>query len=180
MGPHKSWVERYNHLPLPAGLSSFIAAQSTVGFPGCRHKLLAHVQLLLYQDPQVLLHRAVLKEIFPNLYKYLGLPDPSAAQCTWPYWTSSGFHGPTSPACSGPSVWLPFLPRYQLHCSAFLSCVMHKLAEGALDAIVYVIDRDVEEHQFQDRPSSDTAYDQLPPWQSHWSQPFRCMQSDNS
>ena len=30
--------------------------------------------------------------------------------------------------------------------------VIHRLAEGALDAIVCVIDKDVEEHQSQDRP----------------------------
>jgi len=35
------------------------------------------------------------------------------------YWTSLRFHGPTSPACPGPSGWLPFLPVYWLHHSAW-------------------------------------------------------------
>ena len=67
MGPHKSQVEGNNHLPLPAGHTFFFfnAAQNTVGLPGCKRTLLAHVQLLVCQDPQVLLHRAALKEIFP-------------------------------------------------------------------------------------------------------------------
>ena len=41
--------------------------------------------------------------------------------------------------------------------------VIHKLAEGALDAIVLVIDEDVEEHRSQDRPQRNTACDQPPP-----------------
>ena len=43
-----------------------LAAQNTVGLAGCKHTLLAHVQLLICQDPQVLLHKAALKEIFPQ------------------------------------------------------------------------------------------------------------------
>jgi len=41
--------------------------------------------------------------------------------------------------------------------------LIHKLAEGALDAIIYVIDEDVEEHQSQDRPLRDTTCDWSPP-----------------
>ena len=55
-----------NHLPLPTGHPFYNAAQSTVGLPGCKQTLLAHVQLLVYKDPQVLLRRAALKEIFPR------------------------------------------------------------------------------------------------------------------
>ena len=65
MGPHESRVEGDKHLPLPAGHPFFNAAQHTVGLPGCKHTLLAHVQLLVHQNPQVLLRRAALKEIFP-------------------------------------------------------------------------------------------------------------------
>ena len=72
MGPHKSRVEGYYHLPLTAGLSFFNAAQDTVGLPGCKRTLLAHVQLLVHQDPKVLLCRAALKEIFIELQNGLG------------------------------------------------------------------------------------------------------------
>ena len=41
--------------------------QNTVGLLGCKHTLLAHVLLLTHQDPQVLLRRAALKEIFPRI-----------------------------------------------------------------------------------------------------------------
>ena len=46
-------------------------------------------------------------------------PSPSATSCTWPCWTSLGSHGSISPACPGPSGWLPSPPVYWLHCSAW-------------------------------------------------------------
>ena len=46
---------------LPAGYSSSDAAQYTVSLLGCKSTLLAHVQLFVHQDPQVLLYRAALK-----------------------------------------------------------------------------------------------------------------------
>ena len=66
-----------------------------------------------------------------------------------------------SPACPGPSGWLPFLPDYRLLCPVCISC---KLAEGALDATVCVPDEDAEEHRSQDQPLRETACDQPPPW----------------
>ena len=41
--------------------------------------------------------------------------------------------------------------------------VICKLAEGALSAIFYVIDKDVEEHWSQDQPLGDTTCDWPPP-----------------
>ena len=41
--------------------------------------------------------------------------------------------------------------------------VISKLAEGALDSIVDVIDKDVKEHRSQDRPQEDTARYWPPP-----------------
>ena len=49
-----------------------------------------------------------------------------------------------------------------IDCNAQLG-VIHKLAEGALNATVYAVDEDVEEHRSQDRPLSDTACDRPPP-----------------
>jgi len=64
------WVltraEGQNHLPQPAGHASLDAAQGTVGFPGCEHILLAHVQLFFQQYPQVLLSRAALNTFIPQ------------------------------------------------------------------------------------------------------------------
>jgi len=43
---------------------SSVRAHHTVGLLGCKRTLLAHVQLFIYRDPQVLLHRAALNELF--------------------------------------------------------------------------------------------------------------------
>jgi len=55
MGPQKGKVEGDNHLPCPAGHLSLDAAHDTLGPPGCKHTMLAHGQLFVHQDPQVLL-----------------------------------------------------------------------------------------------------------------------------
>ena len=61
-GPHKERTKGDNPLPLPAGHHSFDAAQNTFGCLGCKRTLLAHVQLFIHQDPQVLIHRTALSE----------------------------------------------------------------------------------------------------------------------
>ncbi|KAK4817891.1 hypothetical protein QYF61_002060 [Mycteria americana] len=63
---HQSRVEGQNHLPRPAGHTSFDAAQDTVGLLGCERTLLAHVQLFVHQYPQVLFRRAALDHIIPQ------------------------------------------------------------------------------------------------------------------
>jgi len=50
MGPQESRVEGDNHLLLPAGYSSFDAAQDTPGVLGGKSTLLAHVQLFIHQN----------------------------------------------------------------------------------------------------------------------------------
>jgi len=52
--PHQRRAEGQNHLPCPAGHSSFDTAQDKVGFLGCEGTLLPHVQLGIHQYPQVL------------------------------------------------------------------------------------------------------------------------------
>jgi len=64
MGPHNGRVEGNNHFPHPLATSSIYAAQDALGLLRCKHTLLAHVQLFIHQDPQVL-HRAAATEFFP-------------------------------------------------------------------------------------------------------------------
>ena len=60
-------------------------------------------------------------------------------------------------------VSLDGFPSFQcINCTTQLG-VIRKLAEGALDAIIYVIDKDVEEHQSQDRPLRDSLHPDIEP-----------------
>jgi len=63
MEPHKGRVEGEDRLPLSDGPPSLDAAQDTLGFLGCKRTLLAHIELLVHQNPQVLC-RAELREFF--------------------------------------------------------------------------------------------------------------------
>jgi len=58
VGPHKGRAEEANPLLPPIGHPIFDAAQNTVGLPGCRSTQLAHIQLFVCWNPQVLLRRA--------------------------------------------------------------------------------------------------------------------------
>ncbi|EPP36844.1 hypothetical protein CP10743SC13_2219B, partial [Chlamydia psittaci 10_743_SC13] len=68
-------------LPLPAGHPFCNAAQNTVGLLGGKRTLLAHVQLLVHQDPQVLLHTAALKGFFAQ---FIQVPGTAPAQVQHP------------------------------------------------------------------------------------------------
>ena len=73
MWPHKGRVEGDSFLPLPAGHPSVDASQDTVGLPGCKSTLLAHIQLFTHQDPQVLLYRAALCRLFSHSVQISGI-----------------------------------------------------------------------------------------------------------
>ena len=64
---HQCRVEGQDHLPQPAGHTSFDASQDTFGFLGCEGTLLAHVQLPTHQYPQVLFGKSVLHPHIPQL-----------------------------------------------------------------------------------------------------------------
>lgn len=63
LGPHKGRAEKNSLLPAHSR-PSVDAAQDAIAHPGCKWTLLAHVQLYVHQEPQVLLCRTALKEFF--------------------------------------------------------------------------------------------------------------------
>jgi len=65
-GSHQSGVEGENPLPRSAGHVALDAAQDMLGFLGCEHTLLAHIQLFIHQYPQGLLSRAALNPFIPQ------------------------------------------------------------------------------------------------------------------
>ncbi|KAK4821646.1 hypothetical protein QYF61_026507 [Mycteria americana] len=144
VGSYQSGVEGQNHLPRPAGHASFDAAQDTVGRLGCECALLAHVQLFVHQYPQVLFYRTALDHIIPqSLLKpriaptqvqdpALGLVEPHEVH--------------TGPLLQLVQVPLDDIPSFwRVRCTTQLG-VICKLAEGALDLAVNVIDENIEQH----------------------------------
>ena len=73
VGSHQSRAERQNHLPQPAGHTSFDVAQDMAGYLGCEHTLWADVQLFIYQYSQSLLGRAALNPFIPHPVLTLGV-----------------------------------------------------------------------------------------------------------
>ncbi|XP_039407046.1 uncharacterized protein LOC109144966 [Corvus cornix cornix] len=77
---HGSGAEREHHLPRPVGHISLDAAQAVVGSLVFERTLPVHVQPLIHQHPQVLLHRAILNSFIPQpVLNTRGFPDPGAA-----------------------------------------------------------------------------------------------------
>jgi len=50
--PHQCREERQDHLPRPAGHTSFNATQDMVGSPDCEGTYLSHVQLAIHHYPR--------------------------------------------------------------------------------------------------------------------------------
>ncbi|KAK4825882.1 hypothetical protein QYF61_003156 [Mycteria americana] len=153
---HQSRVEGQNHLPRPAGHASFDADQDTVGLPGCKRTLLAHVQLFIHQYPQGLLQRAALNPFIPQPILIprvvpTQVQDPVLGVVE-PY---KGHMGPLLELVQVPLDGIPSL-RHVNHTTQL--GVICKLAEGALDPTVYVIVADIKQYWCQYEPLRDTAY----------------------
>ncbi|KAK4824907.1 LOW QUALITY PROTEIN: hypothetical protein QYF61_021422 [Mycteria americana] len=153
VGSHQSRVEGQNHLPRPAGHTSFDAAQGTVGLLGCERTLLAHVQLFIHQYPQVLFHRAALNHIIRQL-----VLKPRIAPTQDP---AFGLVEPHE-VHTGPLLQLVQVPLDDIMSFWCVNCttqlgVICKLAESALNLAVYVIDENIEQHWSQYGPLRDTT-----------------------
>ncbi|KAK4819472.1 LOW QUALITY PROTEIN: hypothetical protein QYF61_004698 [Mycteria americana] len=148
---HQSRVEGQNHLPRPAGHAAFDAAQDTVGLLGCKRTSLAHVQLFVHQYPQVLSCRAALDHIIPQplLIPGVALTQNPALGLVEPHEVHTG------PLLQLVQVPLDDIPSFwRVNCTTQLG-VICKLAEGALDLAVNVIDENTELHWSQYGPLRD-------------------------
>ncbi|KAK4820325.1 hypothetical protein QYF61_023558 [Mycteria americana] len=134
--------------------------QDTVGLLGCERTLPAHVQLLVHQYPQVLLRRAALNHIIPQPVLIPGIA-PSQVQDLAP-----GLVEPhevhTGPLLQLVQVPLDGIPSFwRVSCTTQLG-VICKLAEGALNPPVCVIDEDIEQHWSQYGPLRDSTRHRSP------------------
>jgi len=111
MDPHKGRAEEDYHLLCLAGHSSSGAAQDTVGLPGCKSILLAHVQFFVHQATMSLSTKLLPTNSSSNLYSHLELPQPKhntliLALLIFITLSCSQFSSP------GPSGWHPFILLY--------------------------------------------------------------------
>ncbi|KAK4807083.1 hypothetical protein QYF61_018424 [Mycteria americana] len=123
--PHQCRVQGHNHFPTPAGHTIFDTSQDAIGFLGHLGTLLAHIQLAVNQQPQVLLCLAAFQPLFP---KPMALHGVVVTQINTP--TQLG--------------------------------VICKLAEGALNPLVQIIDKDIKQNWPQHRALGNTACDRPP------------------
>ncbi|XP_047908873.2 multivesicular body subunit 12B isoform X1 [Anser cygnoides] len=109
------------------------------------------------QDPQVLLRRAALKFFFSQSIQIPGIA-PAQVQHL-----ALGLVEPHE-VLMGPLLQPARVPLDAIASLCCIDCtaqlgVICGLAEGALDSVVCVIDKDVEEHRTQDPPLRDTTSD---------------------
>ena len=156
---HQRRIVGQDHLPCPADGASFDATQDTDGFLSCKDTLWAHVKLAIPQCPRSF--SAGLYSFHPPACIASGYCiDSGARPCTWIYWTSWGSPGPTVQACLCSTGWHPTSWAYRLDHTPQLG-VISKLAEGALDPTVDVINEDIKEYSSQHQSLGDTT--------CHWS-----------
>ncbi|KAK4818697.1 hypothetical protein QYF61_017918 [Mycteria americana] len=144
----------------PANLTRFLFsmtsyAQDMVGLRGCEQTLLAHVLLFIHQYPQVLLHRAALN---PFISQPVLIPGVALTQVQD---TALGLVEPHE-VHTGPLLQIVQVPLDGISSLRRVSYtaqlgVVCKLAEGALDPAVNVIDEDIKQYWSQYRPLRDTT-----------------------
>ncbi|KAK4830572.1 hypothetical protein QYF61_011750 [Mycteria americana] len=159
VGSHESRVQGENHFPQPADHASFDAAQDTVGFLGCKCTLPAHVELLINQQPQVILLTAALNPFSAQPVFVLGTsPTHVPDLALGPVELHEVHMGPPLKPVKVPLDGIPSLQRVN-HTTQL--GVIGKIAEGALNPTVHVSNKYVKQRRSQYRPLRNTT--------CHWS-----------
>jgi len=142
VGSHKSGLKGQNHLPRPAGYASLDAAQVTVGFLGCKCTLLAHVELLIHQYPQVFLLRAALEPLSAQPVLVFGIAPTHMKELAPGLVELHAVH--TGPPLQPVKVPLNGIPSLQSVNHTTQLVVVGKLDEGALSPTVHVASKDIK------------------------------------
>ncbi|KAK4826531.1 hypothetical protein QYF61_010028 [Mycteria americana] len=158
--PHQCRVRGHDHFPTPAGHAIPDTSQDAIGLLGHLGTLLAHIQAVIYQYPQVLFHQGAFQPLFP---KPVALHGVAVAQVQDLALGLAERHtiglGPSIQPVQVPLQSLP--PLKQINTPAQLG-VICKLTEGALDPFVQIIDKDVKQNWPQHRALGNTACDWPP------------------
>ncbi|KAK4814185.1 hypothetical protein QYF61_011908 [Mycteria americana] len=132
--------ERDDHYPSPAGHTIFDTSQDAIGLLGHLGTLLAHTQLAVDQQPQVLFCLAAFQPLFP---KPVALHGVIVAQVQDP---ALGLVEPhtvgLSPSIQPVHIPLQSLPTLKQINTPTQLGVICKLTEGALDPFIQIIDKD--------------------------------------
>jgi len=129
---HRSRAEGQNHLPQPD------ATQDTVGFLGCEHSLVAHVQLLIQHYPLVLLYKAAFNPFIPQPLRTPGVAPTQVQDIALGLVEPHEVHtGPVLRLVRVPLDGIASLRHVDRTAQLSVIC---GFAEGALDPTVYIID----------------------------------------
>jgi len=151
MGPHKGRVERDNHHhpPRPADHPFFDAAQELLAFQAAN----AHCWLVLFfihQDSHVLPGRATLSEFFSQSAHISEIAPTHVQHFALSFVEPQKFY--VGPPFKFVKVPLDGISSFcHINCSIQLG-IVSKVAEGALNPIMYVTDEDVKEYWSQHGP----------------------------
>ncbi|KAK4820465.1 LOW QUALITY PROTEIN: hypothetical protein QYF61_027747 [Mycteria americana] len=158
--PHQCQVQGDHRFPTPAGHTIFDTSQDAIGFFGHLGTLPAHIQLAVDQHPQVLFHQAAFQPLFPKPVALHGVvvtqvQDP-ALSLVEPHTVGLG---PSIQPVQVPLQSLPLLKQINTPTQLGVVC---KLAEGALDPFVQIIDKDIKQNWPQHRALGNTTCDRPP------------------
>ncbi|KAK4830184.1 hypothetical protein QYF61_008975 [Mycteria americana] len=142
--PHQCRVQGDDRFPSPAGHMISDTSQDAIGLLGHLGTLLAHTQPAVNQHSQVLFHWAAFQPLFPKPVVLHGVAVTQVQDLTLslvePHTTGLG------PSIQPVQVPLQSLPTLkQINTPAQLG-VICKLAEGALDPFIQIIDKDIKQN----------------------------------
>ncbi|KAK4830413.1 hypothetical protein QYF61_010944 [Mycteria americana] len=137
--PHQCRVQQHDHFPSPAGHTVPDTSQEAVGFLGYLGTLLAHIQLAVDQQPQVLFRQAAFQPLFPKPVALHGVvvtqvQDPTL-RLVEPHTIGLG---PLIQSVQIPLQSLPTLKQVNTPAHFGVIC---KLTEGALDPFIQIIEK---------------------------------------
>ncbi|KAJ7413989.1 hypothetical protein WISP_87148 [Willisornis vidua] len=155
VGSHESGVQRENHFPQPAGYTSFDAAQNTIGFLGCKHTLLSHVQVFICQNLQVLLLSAALNPFSALTIFIRGITQTQVQYLALKL--TESHEGLLDTLLKLVQVPLGGIPSLSHVSRTTQFGVIRKLAVGTFDSTVSVINDHTKQHWSQDRPLRATT-----------------------
>ncbi|KAK4816620.1 hypothetical protein QYF61_019319 [Mycteria americana] len=159
--PHQCRVQGHDHFPSRAGHAIFDTHQDAILFLGHLGTLLAHIQLAVDQDPQVLSCRAAFQPLFPKPVALHGVAMAQVQDLALGLLKPHTIDlGPLIQPVQIPVQSLPTLQQINTPAQLGVIC---KLTEGALDPLIQIIDKNTKQNWPQHRALGNTACDRPPP-----------------